>query len=106
LLYEVCTKQPDLVICEKPLKRGPGARSGHIFVLFHLVGMIHGTLYQRDIPFKLIEVAKWKGSLPKEIHHPRIIKKIKEKYDINLEGESPDKIDAIGLGEWYVTNFS
>lgn len=103
LFYEIGVSQPDLVICEKPLKRGRGAASGHIHVLVHLCGMLHGILSQHSIKFKYIEVMQWKGTLPKEIHHPRIIRDIKEKYNFDISKKSEDAIDAIGLGHWYLT---
>ena len=106
LFYEISMKQADLVICEKPLKRGPGGRSGHIHVLVHFCGMIHGLLANHSIKFKYIEVMKWKGALTKEIHHPRIIRDIKEKYSGDLTGRSEDEIDAAGLGYWFIKNSS
>jgi len=102
LFYEISATQPDLVICERPLKNGPGARSGHIFVLHHFCGMLHGILAHHAIPFKYVEVSAWKGNLPKSIHHPRIIAAVKKSFNINLADESEDTIDAVGLGHWYV----
>jgi len=106
LFYEISVRQPDLVICEKPLKRGRGAQSGHIHILVHLCGMIHGILSNHSIKFKYIEVMKWKGALPKDIHQPRILRDIKDKYSIDLEGKSEDEIDAAGLGDWFLTKSS
>jgi len=100
IFYEASFRQPDAVFCEKPLKRGSGTASGHIHILVHFCGMIHGILSQHSIPFEYVEVAKWKGALPKDVHHPRILRNIKEEYGIDLRGKSEDEIDAIGLGYW------
>jgi hypothetical protein len=104
LFLEICQAKPDLVVCEKPLKRGPGGRSGYIFVLHHFCGMLHGVLTEHNIPFKYVEVMEWKGSLPKNIHHPRIKRNILAEYKIDIEKESEDTIDAIGLGHWFIKN--
>lgn len=94
---------PDKVICEMPLKAGPGAKSMNIVVLFRLVGMLNYMCHVRDVSFTFIEVGEWKGQIKKKIHHPILIDQIKKAYDINISGEPEDTIDAIGLGHWFVS---
>jgi len=97
---------PDRVVCEMPLKAGPGAKSMNIVVLFRMVGMINYMCYCRETLFQFIEVGEWKGQIKKKLHHPILIDQIKKAYDINISGEPEDTIDAIGLGHWFVSNLS
>ena len=94
---------PDQVICEMPLKAGPGAKSMNIVVLFRMVGMLAYMCHVKEVPFAFIEVGDWKGQIKKKQHHPIIIDQIKKIYDIDINGEPEDTIDAIGLGHWFVS---
>lgn len=94
---------PDQIICEMPLKAGPGAKSMNIVVLFRMVGMITYMCHAEAFPFAFVEVGDWKGQIKKKLHHPILIDEIKKAYDINISGEPEDTIDAIGLGHWFVS---
>lgn len=95
---------PDKVVCEMPLKGGPGAKTMNIVVLFRMVGMLDYMCHTRRTPFQFIEVGEWKGQIKKKLHHPILIDQIKKAYDINISGEPEDTIDAIGLGHWFICN--
>jgi len=103
-LFSIITEEaPDKIVCEYPIKGGPGRSSMRITIVYHLVGMIHAYGLINGLEVEFVVANKWKGQLPKEVHHPRIIRDILKEYDINIEKESPDTVDAIGLGMWYVT---
>ena len=102
LHFVMCSEQPTYIICEYPHKGGPGMKSKSITILFHLCGMIHGIAKFSHLHIEFVEPMNWKGNIPKDIHQKRNIPKIKEKYGIDISGESGDTIDAILLGDWFV----
>ena len=95
---------PDQVVCEMPLKAGPGAKSMNIVVLFRMVGMLNYMCHYLEVSFSFIEVGEWKGQIKKKLHHPILIDQIQKAYDIDISREPEDTIDAIGLGHWFVSN--
>lgn len=94
---------PDKIICEYPIKSGPGWRSKNIVVLFHFCGMIHAIAILLDIPVEFIEVAQWKGQIQKDKHHKILIPKFKKKYGVDLSKVEGDVVDAMGIGDWYLS---
>lgn len=102
LHFVMVSEQPHLIVCEYPHKGGIGAKTMSIATLFHFCGMVHGMAKSSKLPIKFVEPIKWKGNIPKEIHQKRVIPKLEEKYDIKLEGESSDLIDAVALGDWFL----
>lgn len=93
---------PTHIISEYPHKGGPGMKSKTITILFHLCGAIHGLAIAYDLDVEFIEPIKWKGNIPKKIHQPRIIKRVKKRYDIDISEENNDVIDAVGIGDWFL----
>jgi len=96
-------ESPDFIISEYPHKGGPGMKSKSITVLFHFCGMLHGIALSSHINISFIEPNKWKGNIPKAVHQKRMIPIYEKKYDIELDGLSSDIVDAIGIGDWYLS---
>ena len=103
LHFTMVAEQPHIIVCEYPHKGGPGMKSKTITILFHLCGMIHGMAKSSHLPIQFVEPIKWKGNIPKAVHQRRVIPKIEKKYGVSLSGESGDTIDAIALGDWFLT---
>jgi Holliday junction resolvasome RuvABC endonuclease subunit len=97
---------PYQVICEMPHRGGPGAKKMNIVVLFTMVGMICYMCRTKKISFAFIDVSDWKGQIKKKQHHPILINQIKKAYDIDINGEPEDTIDAIGLGHWFMSKLT
>jgi len=102
LYYLVSYHQPDKVLTEYPHKGGAGAKSMHITILFHLCGMIHAYMNHIDVEMEFVEPMQWKGQVPKDKHQPKIIRKVKSKYGIDISEWAEDTIDAVGIGMWEV----
>jgi len=100
LYYLVSSHQPTRVLCEYPHKGGPGMRSKNITILFHFCGMIQAYMNHIQVPVEFIEPAIWKGQVPKDKHQPKIIKKVKQKYDMDASDWKEDVVDAVGIGMW------
>ena len=103
LHFTMVAEQPHIIVCEYPHKGGPGMKSKSITVLFHFCGMLHGIALSSHINISFIEPNKWKGNIPKAVHQKRMIPIYEKKYDIELDGLSSDIVDAIGIGDWYLS---
>lgn len=100
MYYLVSEYGAEKVICEYPHKGGPGMRSKTITILFHFCGMLHAYMNHIDIPVEFIEPSIWKGQVPKEKHHPKLIKRIEKLFGSDATDYSGDTLDAIGIGLW------
>ena len=97
-------KTPEIVVIEMPYVYGGGKgaaarNSNAIQKLGHMAGMIHGCLLQAGLCVQMITPQEWKGNLPKEATQ----KRVKKTFNVELE---EDVMDAIGLGHFYLTDFS
>lgn len=69
------------------------ARRGDLVKLTLMAGAIIGHFSSLGVPGTLIEVAKWKGQLPKDVVRRRIERRIGK-----IEGSGTHAADAIGIG--------
>lgn len=99
-------ERPALVICERPEVRysGGGRKStgGDLITLAIRAGSVASSL-SAGAPIEWATPSKWKGSVPKEIHHERIRKCLSPKEAAIFDRATGDARDAIGLGCWYLT---
>lgn len=99
-------KAPDLVICEKPEMRYQGtgrkAPAGDLITLAIRAGWA-AALLGGGAAVKWVTPSKWKGSLPKDVHHDRIRRALSPAEGKIFDRAGPDARDAIGLGAWYLT---
>jgi len=102
IYYLVSLYTPDKVICEYPHKGGPGMRAKTITILFHLCGMLHAYMDRIDVEIEFVTPMQWKGNQPKEIHHPKLIKRVQRLFKMDISDYSGDTIDALGLGIWEI----
>jgi hypothetical protein len=71
-------------------------------------GMIAGAMvYANDAKVTWYEPRVWKGGVPKEVHHPRILKILSDGERSVIEyprskKTSKDVLDAVGIGLYYV----
>ena len=90
--------RPRVVYCEQPVLMAESvagqaaARRGDLVKLAMAVGRINQICADRMIPFRLIDVARWKGQLSKEMVEKRIRRKLPD-----LEARS-HAWDAVGIG--------
>jgi len=92
----------DIVIIEQPENWGAykgmaSSRSGSLLKLELLTGALVGWALTKCLEPKLIKVSQWKGQLSKNITQRRMEKKY------NCKCQTNDESDAIGLGDWYLT---
>lgn len=88
----------------KLMKSGKGivaADSGALVKLSQTIGRITQILVDAGCKVELIEVAKWKGTLPKEVCERRIRRQLPR----IPEKESNHAIDAIGIGLFMLGKF-
>lgn len=52
----------------------------------------------------LVKPSEWKGSVPKRVHHARILARLEadERDVLETSSVGPDAMDAIGIGLWYL----
>lgn len=103
---------PSHTVIEKP-RIYPGAkqkaRAEDVITLAVRAGEWGGRLEHLST-IRYVEPHQWKGSVPKEIHQPRIWAKLNDKeksiLDKACQGMAPSKrhnvIDAVGIGLWAV----
>lgn len=70
------------------------ADSGALVKLSQTIGRIWQILIEAGVKVELIEVSKWKGTLPKDVCEKRIRRRLPRLP----EGESNHAIDAVGIG--------
>jgi hypothetical protein len=98
------------VIVERP-RIYPGGRTKNpndVLSVAINAGEWAGRYQARGFKVEYVEPQKWKGSVPKEIHHPRIFAKLTPSEQIVLadagKGIAPSKrhnlLDAIGIALW------
>ncbi len=51
-----------------------------------------------------VKPSEWKGSVPKAIHHKRILAQLDDAERAIVAGATKDVLDAVGLGIWYLTS--
>ena len=71
------------------------ARGGSLVKLCLLAGMIAGRLSVTMHTVRLVPVRDWKGSCPKDVMEPRILRKLK---GWNPVTGTTHELDAVGLG--------
>jgi len=93
----ITSENPDHIISEYPHKGGIGAATKTIGALYHFCGMLHGYVHNLGRSIDFYEPMKWKGTLPKHVTQ----KRVREQFGLD---EAEDIMDAIGLGNWYLSN--
>ena len=106
-LYRAPPKRPPgLVVCEKPEMRYAGtgrkAPAGDLITLAIRAGMAVAML-GGGANVEWVTPGRWKGSLPKEVHHDRVRRALSPAEGAIFDRSGPDARDAIGLGAWYLT---
>ena len=79
-----------------------------IVKLAHDAGRWAGRYDVLGVAVHWVEPARWKGQVPKDIHHARVWAELdndeKDRVNLSLKGVAPSKrhnaLDAIGLGCW------
>jgi len=74
------------------------------------VGQVKERLESRGVTVELVLPTTWKGQIPKEIHHRRIVELLTEKEGLRLNaclsrhsaGIRHNLLDAVGLGLWFL----
>lgn len=77
------------------------ADSGALVKLSQTIGRLYQILIDNHVKVELISVAKWKGSLPKDVCERRIRRLLPRLRD----KESNHAIDAIGIGLYMLGKF-
>jgi hypothetical protein len=93
----------ECLVVEKPEPWGSykslaSSRSGSLEILTILTGALAGWCISQGIGICFIKVSQWKGQLPKHMTK----KRMERKYNVTFE--TTDEADAVGLGDWYLTN--
>jgi hypothetical protein len=100
------------VVVERP-RIYPGGRTKNpndVLSVAINAGEWAGRYQARGFKTEYVEPQRWKGSVPKEIHHPRIFAKLLPSEQVVVadagKGIAPSKrhnmLDAIGIGLWAV----
>jgi len=92
---------PVLLLIEKPklwtnVKSMASQRQGGVMILHILVGALFWFGWQNFENVELVDVSTWKGQLPKSV----TLKQVKRRWNVNPETD--DEADAIGIGSWYI----
>ncbi len=94
---------PNRIVIEMPtvwhgtLRAHTAKNSGALEKLFFVVGLLCSYQPEKVI---LITPNEWKGQLPKHVTLQRVL----EKFPNVSKNTSPDAIDAIGLGMYYLSH--
>jgi hypothetical protein len=93
----------ECLVIEKPEPWGSykslaSSRSGSLEILTILTGALAGWCIGQGLEVRFIKVSQWKGQLPKHMTK----KRMERKY--NVAFKTTDEADAVGLGDWYLTN--
>lgn len=98
----------DVLVCEKPHIRKGTPRENDILTL----AISHGRWLEayRNAKHVCPLPVTWKGTLDKEVHHPRVIKRLTAVENLRLESGLSDLalslrhnvLDAVGLGLWHL----
>lgn len=93
------------VIVEVPESRGGRTRAttDDLIKLATRAGDYVGFARAHGAIVETVTPSRWKGSVPKKIHHARIKASLSPAELALLAGASSDMIDAVGLGVWYLT---
>lgn len=99
-------REVDGVCCEWPAffeERGVvAAREGSLVKLACAVGVIMAVAFQNRLTFRRIEIAKWKGNMPKEAVKNRILKRLGQEA---CKGLKTHAWDAVGIGLYVLGEF-
>lgn len=95
------------VVCEWPQvyqRVKSKADPEDLLVLAATVGAL-GTVVERAEQFVLYRPREWKGNIPKEIHHPRILKACPEAKQFLPKNKkhAADILDAVGIGLYHLS---
>jgi hypothetical protein len=94
-----------IVVIEEPQqfsgsRKGQAARnSGAVLKLIALVYSIRQMALNLGKKVVLAPVTQWKGQVPKEV----MARRLSKYYD--LSEMTPDEIDAVGIGRWYLEEY-
>jgi hypothetical protein len=74
------------------------------------VGRMQERLESKGVTVELVLPATWKGQIPKEVHHRRILEVLtateRTRLSASLSGIAPsirhNLLDAVGLGLWFL----
>lgn len=100
-----CMRAPMEVVLEQMTTRGGTAiRAEDLLRVSEVGAFVAGSM--RPAVFRLVPVMAWKGSIPKDIHHRRVLAVLRgvEQVRLNRDLEKIPKslqhnvIDAVGLG--------
>ena len=89
------------VIVEVPGRRWRGTEKD-VLQLATAAGYYAGVL-SRGGAHRFVEPSQWKGQVPKEVHHPRIVAALAPEEQARLpvkKGALVHVLDAVGIGLW------
>ncbi len=95
-------KNENRVIVEIPCWRGKNTKASpdSLITLGIRAGIVAGRYEQLEQRVQLVHPHKWKGNVPKNVHHPRIKAALCADELALIRGASGDMLDAVGLGLW------
>jgi hypothetical protein len=104
--------RPDYFISEVPQVYRAGASKGDPDDLIQLAGVV-GVFAQafRATTHFGVKPREWKGQVPKDVHHARLVKTLTPEELAMVEAAAPPSLrhnvlDAVGIGQWFFKNRS
>jgi len=99
-------------ISEVPQVYRVGASKGDPDDLIQLAGVVgvFSMLIQSDVRMG-VKPREWKGQVPKDVHHARLVKTLTPEEMAMVEAAAPPSLrhnvlDAVGIGQWWFKNRS
>lgn len=92
----------ELVVIEYPESRGgrTKATTDDLIALAYRAGEYAGYARAHGAIVERVKPSEWKGSVPKNIHHRRILAVLDADEIAIVHGATKDVLDAVGLGLW------
>lgn len=89
-----------------PQGRHPSDPNKSVRPLILMVGDLQGFYRRRGVETELVEPKKWKGQVPKEVHHRRMLKRLSAAEADRMprrpraQDHDHNMLDAVALGLW------
>ena len=103
-------KRTDYFISEVPQVYRAGASKGDPDDLLQLAGVVgvFSALMSADVRIG-VKPREWKGQVPKDVHHKRLLKELNYLETTMIEEAAPPSLrhnvlDAVGIGLWWLKN--